>query len=294
MPSREVAWRVTAAELVRSTHEEKGAGERPVTYLVSPFGLRASRVLLAGRLSPAERIGAEDRPPFYRSRLVDPTGEISLTAGSYQPRALAAILRIHGETPVLVVGRPHLYRGRDQSAYVSVRAEGIAPLSEEEYRASVAEIVAQTLERGELGESVRSGTSPPAEAPALWVRAAELSREQFPSGSLADLLGVLRPAISFLQGEPRKSTAPSPARRSEPARSPPRIPTEAERAEESAFLDLLDELAEASIDGYADLREAFQRLADQGISSEKAEELLGRLESDGVVEEPIVGKLRRG
>ncbi|MGB7124000.1 MAG: hypothetical protein WBE40_03990, partial [Thermoplasmata archaeon] len=70
-------------------------------------------------------------------------------------------------------------------------------------------------------------------------------------------------------------------------------PSAAERAEESVFLDLLDEISEVSVDGYADLKEVMGRLEAQGLVADRAESVLNRLEEEGVIEEPIVGKLRR-
>ena len=40
MSLREPAWRITARELESSLEEEKGEGERPATYLLSPFAAR--------------------------------------------------------------------------------------------------------------------------------------------------------------------------------------------------------------------------------------------------------------
>jgi len=68
----------------------------------------------------------------------------------------------------------------------------------------------------------------------------------------------------------------------------------AERAEESVFLDQLDEVADLSADGYADLKEVLARVSSQGLTGDRAEAILNRLEEEGVIEEPIVGKLRRG
>jgi hypothetical protein len=55
----------------------------------------------------------------------------------------------------------------------------------------------------------------------------------------------------------------------------------------------VDELGEASVDGYADLRDVVERARAQGIDDRTTEELVGRLEESGALEEPIVGKLRR-
>lgn len=303
MPTREPAWRLFAAELVQATETEQGTGERPVTYLVSPYGARIGRAFLAGRLSGADRVGTGDGPPFYRARLTDPTGEIPVTAGSYQPRAMAALLRVTAPSTVLVVGRPHLYRGREGTAFVSIRAEGIAPVDETEYRRAVGEILAQTLDRLDVLATIRAGTPVRPPVPELWTAGARASAARYPSANREGLADALRSALGVFRGEaPPAATPPLPPgpppagpasdrRRFPPAPAPPR--TEAQRAEEGAFLDLIDELAEGSVDGYADVRDAFARLADRGLSTDRAEELLGRLETEGAVEEPIVGKLRR-
>ncbi len=303
MPAREPAWRLCAAELLQATEEEQGTGERPVTYRISPYGARIGRALLAGRLTPPERVGRDEREPFYRARLADPTGEIAVTAGSYQPRAMATLRRLAAPTTALVVGRPHLYRGRDGTAYVSIRAEGIAPLDEPEYRAVVGEILGQTLDRLEVLGAVRAGGVAPEAAPELWVVGARASAARFPSASRDGLLPSLRSALQALRGGAPPPPVPPPvspaawapsAPEPPPARPAPVRPvTEAERAEEETVLDLIDELADRSVDGYAEVRETFKRLAERGLTPERAEELLGRLETEGAVEEPVVGKLRR-
>ena len=75
-----------------------------------------------------------------------------------------------------------------------------------------------------------------------------------------------------------------------PPAAPP--PTAAERAEESLVLAVLDQVAEASLDGYADRRELLARVSSQGLAGSRAEAVLARLEDEEEVEEPIVGKLR--
>ena len=62
MSLREPAWRVTTRELESSLEEEKGEGERPATYLLSPFAARMNRVIATGNLSPAD-------PPINPARL---------------------------------------------------------------------------------------------------------------------------------------------------------------------------------------------------------------------------------
>jgi len=305
MSLREPAWRVTARELESSLEEEKGEGERPATYLLSPFAARMNRVLMAGNLSPAESIGREESQAFWRARLSDPTGAVTVTAGSFQPRAMAQLRSASVPRPAIVVGKVHLFRGRDGVGYVSVRAEAVRSVGEAEERAALADIVRQTLDRldllervekeGELSpESLRNEGIPPA-----WFRAAKESRVRYPNVDRGAFRRELRHAVRRVAGEsgPSRSTMPPAPNvtvtRAPPPRAPPPAPSVAERAEESLFLDQLDDIADVSADGYADLKEVLSRVSSHGLVGERAETVLNRLEEEGVIEEPIVGKLRR-
>jgi hypothetical protein len=305
MSLREAAWRVTARELESSLEEEKGEGERSATYLLSPFGARMNRVLLAGTLSPAESIGRDEAQTFWRARLTDPTGAVAVTAGSFQPRAMAQLRSATAPRPAIVVGKTHLFRGRDEVAYVSVRAEAVRSVAEAEERAVLAEIVRQTLDRLDLLVRIANGPDLSEDrarsdgVPRAWFRAAQGSLARYPNVDRAAFRRELSSAVRRVAGEsgPSRATLPTPptvtVTRAPPPRPPPPPPSAAERAEESLFLDQLDEVAEVSADGYADLKEVLSRLSSHGLSSERSEVILGRLEEEGVVEEPIVGKVRR-
>ncbi len=186
MALREAAWRVSARELESSLEEERGSGERAAGYVLSPFGARMNRVLLAGTLSPAEPIGREEAQTFWRARLSDPTGAVAITAGSFQPRAMAQLRAAREPRPAVVVGKVHLYRGRDGVGYVSVRAEAVRSVSENDERALLADMVRQTLDRLELVERIEKAPSTTEEAlrsegvPSAWVRAAHESLRRYP------------------------------------------------------------------------------------------------------------------
>ncbi len=304
MSLREPAWRVSARELESSLEEERGAGDRATSYLLSPFGARMSRVVVAGSLSPAESIGREEANTFWRARLADPTGAVAVTAGSFQPRAMAQLRQGRESRPALVVGKVHLYRGRDGVAYVSVRAEAVRSVSENEERALWSDMVRQTLDRLDLVERVEKSPSTSEESlrvegvPSAWIRAAHESLRRYPAVDRPAFRRELAAVVRAIAGEtgPRPSTSTPVSvtvRRAAPPKPPAPAPSAAERAEESVFLDLLDEIAEVSVDGYADLKEVVSRLEAQGVVADRAELLLNRLEESGVVEEPIVGKLRR-
>lgn len=304
MPRREPAWRLTTRELESSLEQEQGTGDRAANYLLSPFGARANRVVLAGTISPAEPVGRTEPPTFWRARLADPLGSVAVTAGGFQPSAMAQLRSVSAPRPALVVGKTHLYRGADRIAYVSVRAEVVRAVPEAEERAVLAEIVRQTLDRLDLLERLEHEPTVTDEqllgegAPRPWVVAARRSLTKYPTADRAGFRRELRRAVERVAGVRLPDTPTEPPRegvvRRVDAPAPLRVaPTAAERAEESAFLDVLDEASEAAPDGYADVREILRRMAERGLSSARAEELLGRLEESGAVEEPIVGKLRR-
>lgn len=279
MTGRETAFRVLAREFNTATREEKGEGERAASYLVSALGTRMNRVLLVGRLSPPESVGKDPALPFLRARLEDPTGTVTVTSGTFQPRALDEMRRLTSPAPCVVVGKVHLFRGRDGTAFTSVRAEALRPVQDEEYRAFLAEAALATLDRldragPEAAPEIREGLQrvvQAASAPGL------PAAEPAPRPSSPRATGD-RPAVSITR---------VPAAAAHPA------PSTADRAQESAVLDLIDEIGERALDGYADLKELVERAAGLGIVPSRAEEIVNRLEESGAVEEPIVGKLRR-
>ncbi|MGI0131760.1 MAG: hypothetical protein ACREDK_01495 [Thermoplasmata archaeon] len=298
MTGRETAFRVLASELNHPVREEKGTGERAAHFVVSALGTRMNRALVVGRLAPAEAASHDPEVAFLRARLDDPTGTVTVTSGSFQPRALEQMRRITEPTWCLVVGKVHLFEARDGTRLVSVRAESLRPLEEPEARAFLGEAALVTWDRLNPPQKDAPVVEAPSAAAGGTVSGA-LYRE------ILDGLDQCRRAIEgpSLNGStgvppvgPRKTEAPhGPAVTITRLPPPPveRVPSAAERAHESALLDLLDEITEGALDGYADLRDLVARAATLGISSQRAEELVNRLEEAGAVEEPIVGKLRR-
>jgi uncharacterized protein len=311
MTGRELAWRVLAHEVQASSEEERGSGEKSPSYVISPLGARMNRVLVTGTIAPAERVGNDPATTFTRARLTDPTGMLSVTAGSYQPQGKADLERISGPTRVFVVGKVTRARGIDASRVASIRAETVQPVTDLEYRTLTAEAANQTLERLDLVLRLRSPT-PPSDAQLArdgisphWVHGARASAQRYPTLDPAPYYESLRAVLVALRAAPEPEGARSTPPRSEESaaevvrvvrpRSPTPVPSPPPglKALEGRLLEILDELAEESPDGYADMDELAERAARHGLEGERMEELLNYLSENGTLEEPLVGKFRR-
>lgn len=303
MSLREPAWRVTTRELESALEEERGEGDRAAGYLVSPYGARMNRVLLVGAISEAEPLGAAEPATFWRARLTDPLGSVAVTAGTFQPRAMAQLRAAPPARPALVVGKAHLYRGRSEVGVVSVRAEAVRPVAEADERAILAEVVRQSLDRLDLLERLEHEPGiadlalRAAGHPAVWIRAAREALRRYPDADREGYRRALEAAVRRVGGIGLVPVAPQATSlvrvRVEPTKAPAGPLTEDERIEQATFLDLVDTAAQSSTDGYADVHELLRQLAQRGLTADRAEALLGRLEEGGVLEEPVVGKLRR-
>jgi uncharacterized protein len=309
MTGRELAWRILASELLASSAEERGTGEKSPSYVISPLGARMNRVLLTGTIT-TEVSGTGSAAGFVQARLTDPTGTVPVSTGSYQPQGQADLTKISRPTRVFVVGKAASFRGTGPDSRVTIRAEAVHPVSENEYWALAVEAAVQTLERLELVHRLRSA-EPPSDAQLVragisphWIKGARASIDRYPSLDPLPYYDVLRAVLRAVRTSPGVENAPeverpvgsSPevvrvvhARSPAPAATPP----VGVRALEGRILEILDQLADESPDGYADMDELAERAARHGIEGERMEELLNYLSENGTVEEPLVGKFRR-
>ncbi len=311
MTGRELAWRVFANEVQASSAEEKGSGEKAPSYVISPLGARMNRVLVTGTISPLEPTGTDPTTGFARARLADPTGILPVSAGAFQPQGRADLQRVTQPTRVFVVGKVARFRTAGPTPEVSIRAEAVRPVADAEFLNLSAEAAHQTLERLELVLRLR-GTSPPSETELSrsgvsphWIRGAQAALQRYPTldakpyyESLRAVLVMLRaaPAVESFRppGPATVGTAPEIVRVVHP-RSAPAAPSPPAglKALEGRLLEIVDELAEQSPDGYADMDELVERAARHGLEGERMEELLNYLSENGTLEEPLVGKFRR-
>ncbi|HKS59694.1 MAG TPA: hypothetical protein VJS68_02825, partial [Thermoplasmata archaeon] len=130
--------------------------------------------------------------------------------------------------------------------------------------------------------------------PPLWIAAGRASVLAYPGPLESDLESDLARVRTLILAGPVPLPPPASAgsvRITRAVPAPPPRPAEPRRVE--LFLELIDSLSGKAADGYADLRDALQLARGRGLSTEHVEEILNELEETGVVEEPIVGKLRR-
>jgi RPA family protein len=147
--SREVAHRIFVAELKESIGYERddSRDKKAPGYLVTKLGLRANRCLIVGTLAECDDIGVES--PFYRGRIIDPSGTILVYAGQYQPIAATALADMPVPSRVLVIGKTNIYRPEEGEQIVSVKAEAVIPADEETRRQWVVEASTSLLARCE-------------------------------------------------------------------------------------------------------------------------------------------------
>lgn len=101
-------------------------------HSVTPTGQDVGRVLICGTLTEVEDIGDEN--PYYKGRLVDQTGAISIYVGNYQPNALKVIEEIVPPMHIAVIGKISMFQTEDGTNIPSVRPESITEIDEDNIR----------------------------------------------------------------------------------------------------------------------------------------------------------------
>ncbi len=131
MISREMAWRVFAREFNDSDLMIEGEEERSPSYLITPLGAKVNRVYLVGVLTECENIGT-DEEPMWRARVTDPTGTFFVSAGKYQPGVATSLANMEPPLFVAVVGKANTYQPDDDTFLTSIRAEMVKEVTEEQ------------------------------------------------------------------------------------------------------------------------------------------------------------------
>ena len=144
---REVAKRVFAAE-IRAIDQELArdtANDKTPRQFLLPTGGAAKRIFLVGSLTERDDIGGDTE--YWRGRVVDPTGNILIYAGQYQPEAAQVLAELELPCYVAVMGKISLYETEEGKVISSIRAESVAKVDENARKRWILETAHLTAER---------------------------------------------------------------------------------------------------------------------------------------------------
>ncbi|GAA0308146.1 hypothetical protein [Halarchaeum salinum] len=144
-PSREVAWRLFAAEFDDADYQyAESDEERAPNYVVTPTGARVNRLFAVGVLTSVEQVNED----VVRARVVDPTGAFVVYAGQYQPDALASLENADVPSFVAVTGKARTFSPDDsEQVYTSIRPESVNAVTPETRDRWVVSTAERTLSR---------------------------------------------------------------------------------------------------------------------------------------------------
>jgi RPA family protein len=122
---RESAKRIFAKEFNMIRFDIKfDEDDKSPTFVISPTGALANRVLISGILTIKEK--KTDKNVYYTGRVNDNTGDFKITASHFNPSAQQQMAAIK-DTPVFVtvIGKPSMYKREDGKIFTTVRVEDI-------------------------------------------------------------------------------------------------------------------------------------------------------------------------
>jgi len=130
---RESAKRVFAAEFRGCKFSEKfSTDEKAPTFILTPTGEIAARLLIVGVITSKERTTTKDKTnTVYRARVNDGTGDFFISASSFQPDAMMQLAKIEVPAIVTVVGKPKVFTKEDGTVFTSVNAESVTIVDKE-------------------------------------------------------------------------------------------------------------------------------------------------------------------
>jgi RPA family protein len=130
---REPAKRVFAGEFRGTKFTEKfTTDEKAPSFILTPTGEIAARLLIVGVLTDKERTTTKDKAnTVYRGRVNDGTGDYFVSASSFQPEAMMQFARIETPAIVTVVGKPKVFTKEDGTIFTSVNAESVTVVPKE-------------------------------------------------------------------------------------------------------------------------------------------------------------------
>lgn len=306
---REVAQRVFAAEFNEAKHTYKEAGDRSPSFVVSPFGAKVNRLLAVGVLTSVEAAGQTSGN--YKAQIVDPTGTFYLWAGQFEPDAAAQLADIHPPAIVAVVGKSRARETDTGATYVSIRPETIRVVEKKERDAWVLEAARMSMLRLDALREAQKLEPPTTEKLVEMGFPKDISEgvvraiEHYGKADVGRYAALIRDALETLlpggaekvMAEPGFAPAaaayapPTPA--ANPARAPQPAPS-APAAKENPHKELILGFVVKLDDGKgAPWEDIVAEAAKKNVREEAVEETLNGLMDDGLIYEPVLGRLKK-
>lgn len=162
MNARETAWRMFSNEFNSATLDMSSGEERAPSYVITPLGAKVNRLFIVGVVTDTENVGTSESP-MIRARLADPTGNYYLSAGQFQPEAMAVLKDLKPPEFVAVVGKGKVYAPDENVRLLSVRPEIVRKCDAALRDYWVYEACVSTLSRIEMMREVLKMDPPSAE-----------------------------------------------------------------------------------------------------------------------------------
>ncbi len=286
MMRREVAWRIFADELNNSTLETSGEDERAPTYVVSPLGAKVNRVYAVGVLTEVDNRGTEEEP-LWQGRVSDPTGTFFISAGRYQPDAATSLSNIDPPKFVAVVGKTSTYRPDDETVLISIRAELVKEVNEEQRDHWILEAAKGLKTRLEaMGEAARMEDVSVQELidlgydPTL-ADGINIASEHYQTYPVERYWSVMKDALRYVLPEYEEPTVTD---------SPEEGMDEGLMESVLEIIKELEEEAEEDGVNYEEVRDIV--VEREGISMTDFEEIVSKLRMHGKLMEPALGQIQ--
>lgn len=284
---REVAWRVFAGEYGDATQEFSTGEERAPSYVITPLGAKVNRLFVVGVVTDVEDMGT-DGQPMWRARLSDPTGIFHVYAGQYQPEAASVLSHLEPPAFAAIMGKARTYSPEDGVIYTSIRPEMVKVVDDSLRDYWILEAAREMKKRVEAaGEAQRMNPATVDGLVSLGYRqnlaeGVVLAQERYGRVDLDRYRTMLGDAVRYLLPEYQE--------RAEPAAPEPEGQEDRDE-EETLVLEIVEEL---DTEGKGASWDAIVGAAEKrGMAKATLEEVTNRLLDDGLLYEPILGKIRR-
>lgn len=290
---REMANRVFAAEFNSSDYELREGEEKSSVYVVTPLGAKVNRLLLMGVLTEVDSRDT-DGGKLYTAQVTDPTGTFRVSAGQYQEYASKALQSISAPAFVAVVGKARTYSPEEGTVYVSVRAEDIGVVTQEQRDNWVFETCSETMKRINAMKAAFDLSPPVAESisrmgvPRRLAEGAVLAAQHYRQVDLSLYRGMVVEALRSIPGIEEATGETLPKARTEEMQA---TGGEELTSEEENILGIIGEL-DRSTRG-AEWDEIVTAAKVKRLSEEQINAAIEGLLDKGMIYEPVLGRMKR-